>query len=222
MTTSVTIKIQGDVATIDGLTRVQRYISEPGELQNLIKEEIMRGIQRIFRLKTSPDGIPWKRQRDGFPSSLRETNALFNSIRARVQGPDVIVEATDIKANIHNEGGEIKASPGKYLAIPLDKSTAPKFAGGWRRDFPDAFVIKLGGAAYGYDRLWLVQKMLSKSKGGGKAVFKFLALLVKSVNMPQREFMGISDFTERQILDRAAKIIEEKWGNPLNIVYEGE
>lgn len=222
------IRVHGDREMLDALGRVAAFFGlKDDRLVKIVGTELREGVRENFRLKSSPSGVPWRALsvgshgggRSGDP--LRDTSKLYNSFALRFDGNSkVAVGTNEISAATHNFGDPNRRSkkPGGFLALPVNRAVAREraAAGDFRAAYPDAFVIRMGGASYGYDRLWLVRapdgsrkrrgvignitkrsrKDVTFGRGArssisGRNKLEFLALLVKSVDIPARPFMGL-------------------------------
>jgi phage gpG-like protein len=199
--------------------------TEKGIPQKVVRIESVKGIQQGFLNGVSPEGVPWampKSRPGGKP--LQDHRLLYHSISGEIHGETVIVGTNDKRALMLHFGGRITPKKGSYLAIMQPGSA---YHGSLRSSNPDAFVLKLGGKDYGYDRMWLVQKQEGAGGGASKSSFnveghgelKFIALLVKYIDEPGRPFIGMSLNTQDRILQRLTELAGRAWegGNAPNV-----
>lgn len=192
-----------------------------GVPQKVVAMEAIKGIQQGFRDQISPDGVPWQqiRSRDGM--ILQDHRILYHSITSLIEGDTVSVGTNDKRANTLHYGGRIRPK-GKFLAIMVPGMA---YRGPLRSTYPGAFVLKLGGKDYGYDRLWLVRKTSGaadeRERGSKPNSFsmdehgklQFIALLVKYVDEPGRPFIGMSINTQDRIVARLSELARKAWGD---------
>lgn len=227
---SVSMAVRYAERVIRGVKAVDRMVtpSKSRTIGEIVGMEIVRAIKADMRAERGPDGRPWKKIRSRFGQSgktLQDTGRLRDSIAFLVRRNSVIV-GTNVKyAATHHFGDPNRRSKrGKYLAIPQSRKIARAYRAGvsLRQQYPDAFVLKLGGSAYGYDRLWLVRKLVTGEKAagvsygakgitGGKGRLEFLYLLVRRVNIPQRKIFGVSREAEAKIYTRAKVALLQTW-----------
>lgn len=186
--------------------------------QKIILDEGRWGIRMNFMRQSSPAGVPWRPRQEagGGHKLLMDTKTLYNSITGMVVGDSVVFESTDPKGPSHNDGLTIKPK-GKFLAILMP---GVRWSGDLRSQFPGAFVLKLGGRFYGSDKLWLVRKLAKADYGtdnsymiGKRGKLQFIALLVRNVTEPVREFMGLPEFAIDRIFERFGQAIQKIWGD---------
>ena len=129
----------------------------------------------------------------GFKSS-RGGAGLVGTITHEVKYPVARI-GTNIKyGRIHELGGTIVPATAGALTVPLAREARKAKA----KDFPDAFLLKLGSKAF-----------IVQSVGRGKrAHLKFLYVLKDSVHMPARPYL-------RPALDNNIARIRELLGTPI-------
>lgn len=153
-------------------------------------------VRQRFVTATDPGGRPWRPLKFARPSGpgkpLRDTGLLVGSI-THTHGPDWVAVGTNHPgAGLHQFGGTVTPRGGKYLAIPLTRQA--KRAGSPRR-FPGKLSPRIG------------------KRGGvmvdGRGVAQFA--LVKSVAVPARPFLGLSDGGWRAVADVIAELALRDW-----------
>lgn len=170
---------------------------EPGSLvafvlkavQQAVKVAATGGVREHFQQQKSPEGIPWKKlahaRPDGSSRILQDRGTLAASVRCDVSGSEVTLTASHVAANVHQYGAMIRPKTAKHLAIPV--TVEAKRAGSPRRFGKPLFTIRSG------DTMLMIQKADGrKKKGDGKVQY----VLVKSVTVPARPYLGFSDKTQ--------------------------
>ena len=159
-----------------------------------------------------PDGNAWPGLAHARPSSrgsdkpLRDTGLLKASITSAGQGhveeltPQALVFGTNLEyAAVHQYGdNNVVPKKAKMLSIPLSKDAAR--AGG-ARQFPRPLFVLTAKSG----KLFLVE---TKAKGKGKkskAKLLFHYILVKSVAIPARPYLGIGE----KLADRIADVFHD-------------
>lgn len=180
-------KARDDVLAIIG----QMAVSE-------VKDRFARGVD--------PDGNPWpelamQRVSGGQAKPLNDTGLLASSISAR-RTPEGIEVGTNIDyGRIHQTGGILRPTRGRFLAIPATKEA--KLAGSPRR-FPRqlAFVAQGDNGRAG---------MLVERGPKGETIVQYW--LRDEVKIPARPYLGFSDQllrdAEEVIVDAFAKQVEQ-------------
>ena len=158
-----------------------------------IAQVVLSDVRRRFQTSTAPDGTPWQSLRHPRPNGgdkpLLDTGQLMASIHATHDDAGVTIATTHPGAAIQNFGGTIVPVKAKKLAIPLTREA--KRAGGPRRFPRKMFVARTTKPGV----LRLVESVR------GRLVGQFL--LVDSVKIPARPFMGVS----RQALGVVEQIV---------------
>jgi phage gpG-like protein len=157
----------------------------------------------------SPDGSPfaplkWPRPSGGkglplrdkglFAASITSSGALNNIDESLAGGLGFRWGTNHVAAAIHQHGGTITASKAKWLTIPLTREAAR----GGARSFGENLKFLLrgrGGIAY------TVRE--GKGKRAGKQTKTIQFVLVKSVDVPARKFLGSSEEFIREAKDIA-------------------
>jgi phage gpG-like protein len=150
-----------------------------------------------FNTRTAPNGALWPALRfprvTGGNKPLLDTGILRNSLTMDIHPDGASVKTNLLYAALHNFGGVITPKNSKFLAIPL--TIAAKRAGSPRRYRGTLFYVKpksRGGNVGG--------TMCEVQKSGRRST-KVVAvyLLLRSVTIPERRFMGLSANAEMQI-----------------------
>ncbi len=146
--------------------------------------------KKRFDEQSSPDGSPWKPPSaltiylrsgsKGGEKALQDTGALLSSISHFVESNVVHVGSGLIYARIHQEGGTISAKNAPALTIPLHPAARRM---GYKR-LKEKGLFKLPG-----------KPVLALPASDGSVTPMFA--LKKSVNIPQRKFLGLSQDDER-------------------------
>lgn len=154
----------------------------PPLLGRVLGQLLRSDVRDRFATGTDPRGAKWKPLRFARPNGgdqpLRDTGRLMASISVRSDATGVEVYTVYPGAVLHNFGGTVRPTKGKYLAIPLTKEA--KRSGGPRR-FGRPLSVRPTGKR---------NVLVLEETRRGQRVGQFL--LVKSVTVPQREFMGLS------------------------------
>ena len=184
-----------------------------GEFEHLDLNPLLEkcGLEMVAQAKErfdsgkAPDGEPWKPlQRPRIRSGgndlpLRDRGLLAASMSAGVghverQTRDSIEVGTNLEyAATHQYGAVISAKRGKFLAIPLTRESARSSARNYKGEL---FFRKAGSAAF-----------LSESTGSGALVNRYL--LLKSVTIPARPFMGFSEENLEDLQEVVATHLED-------------
>jgi len=161
--------------------------------------------RKNLQRQVSPDGTPFRPLAHPRPSggnkALQDTGRLGQSIKATGNGKQVILEASHPGAALHQYGGTVRAKRGKSLAIPLSKEA--KRVGSPRKNrFPRPLFVWV--SQKGKRAAFLAEAVAGKAKGRGKnrkagpGKLLFHYILLKSVYVPKRTFLGFSDDTIRK------------------------
>ena len=165
----------------------------------LIGEEMLLRTAERFARGIGPDGKPWKRSRRADRSggqTLNDSGVLASRTAYDVKGTDDLdLFSWDKRARVHQLGLPITPTDGhEFLTIPLrarggsyeapERAVAPRKGRDGRRarDYGarSTFIARVRG------RLFIFQKL-------GDGAVRALFLLVRSVVMPARPFLGFSD-----------------------------
>jgi len=167
---------------------------DPGDMLEQIGMDVESSTQRRFSEGKTPDGTPWKSPseltkfvrpgRKGGEKALQDTGALAGSIDHYVSGDEVHVGSALIYARIHQEGGTITAKNASALTIPLHPAARRM---GYQR-LKERGMFKLPG------------KPVLVMPGRAGAVTPMF-VLKRSVDIPQRRFLGFSSDDEAIIQD---------------------
>lgn len=148
---------------------------------------------------TDPRGVkyqPLKHARpNGGSQPLQDSGRLGASFASRFDGTGFEVSTVYPGAGLHNFGGVVRPVKAKYLAIPVTKEA--KRSGGPRR-----FKGKLSVRPTRKRGVLLLV-------GGKDDAVQFV--LVKSVTIPKREFMGVSEKGWGIIGEAVAEWAARKW-----------
>jgi len=170
-----------------------------------IEQHATAGMKSHFDTATAPDGTPWPRLRFPRPAGgdkpLRDRGLLMASAHSKLEWPYLYLRANSPGARLHNWGGVVQAQPGKALAIPITRE-ASRLPG--PRAFPrPLFMIWRQGAQGG---------VLAERVGRGRnQQIKVHYVLKRRVEIPKREFLGVSEKT-------ATRIADEVWGEAVRMV----
>lgn len=155
------------------------------------------GVTDHFRTGIGPDGVSWRALAFPRPSGgtqpLRDQGLLEASVTARVEGDTIVLRASHPGARTHQYGAVIRPVRAKSLAIPVSREAArvasPRTFG---RSL--AFVPgRKGGNAVG---------RLVEDRGGRRQP-KTHYILVRSVKVPRRMYLGFSRATVLAITELA-------------------
>lgn len=144
------------------------------------------GVRQGFAEGVSPDGTPFaplahpRPQGGGKP--LRNTGLLAASVSASCTGDELALRANAPGARLHQEGGTVRPTRAKALAIPV---TPEAVRAGSARRFPRR-LFALGAKAAGKGKGALAE---SDGRGGVKVHY----LLRQSVDVPARPYLGVSE-----------------------------
>lgn len=197
-----------------------RRSSAPVPLRGPLMEcsvAISADLKRNFATGTAPDGTAWapvksrvRKSKNILPlrdRGLLMASAIGNAATSIKVITDVsLTQGTNLEyAGTHQYGGVIVPTKAKALAIPL---TIEAFRAGSPRKFPFPLFLwtRPGKAPF------LAE---SKQKGRGKKGFTeliFHYILLKSVKIPARPFMGFSDRLMKKIDDIFARFARKNAG----------
>jgi len=177
-------------------------------------EEMLVRTQRRMRAGVDINGVPFKPSRrvEKFGGqTLWDKGAMAASANYDTPDQDLELFSTDKRSRVHQEGLEIKPKKGQFLTIPL-RARGGLFEGaiggvdvqanrtGARAGhYANTFIKRFG------DRLYIFQKI-----AGSKRI-RALFLLLRSVKMPKREWLGFSEADVSMVADKiGAHITGEK------------
>lgn len=167
----------------------------PPALAKVLGQIAVSDIRTRFQTGTAPDGAKWRPLKHPRPTGgnqpLLDTGVLRASIHAVPDPAGVTVQTTHPAAPLHQFGGVVRPRRAKMLAIPLTKEA--RRSGGPRR-----FGKKLALRPTRKPRVYL---LVAEARGKVTAHF----VLVRSVTVPARPFMGLSAAG----LETAARAIAE-------------
>lgn len=96
-------------------------MKETGKLMSTVGDALVSSTRQRFKDEEGPDGEPWEKsgraEAEG-GQTLTDTGKLKGSITFEATSTDVAVGTNDIRAAIHQFGGEIKPKKGKFLVFP--------------------------------------------------------------------------------------------------------
>lgn len=98
-------------------------------LHKEIGEQLLSSTQERFKTQRGPDGRKWKpsiRVRTEGGQTLSDTRRLRNSLTTTARPDRVVVGTNDIRARLHQEGGEIKPKKVKALRFKVGGRWAVK------------------------------------------------------------------------------------------------
>jgi phage gpG-like protein len=185
---------------------------------NQIPREIVQGAAIIalgdvrdhFQTGTGPMGIPWApikfriRPSPNGMKPLLDTGQLRAAQSYRLTEDGFVVGSNKIQAHLMAKGGTIRPVKGKFLAIPL---TLDALRVRSAREFPRKLTCRINKAGTGGVLLETVWK-----KGTSTDIVHYA--LTKSVTIPPREFLFISDQAEKKM----SRFV----GNALIELYQGQ
>jgi phage gpG-like protein len=155
----------------------------PSQLTKAIAGIVLNDIRKRFTTQTNPQGQRWARlaypRIRGGNVVLSDTGVLRNSVKVDATPTGVVAYSNLEYAAIHNNGGTLKPRNTKFLAIP---ATPEALRYKTARNFPRKLSQRIGKRGRG--------GVLYEIRGGREIVHYYLA---KSVKMPQREFLGVSN-----------------------------
>jgi len=201
-----------EILDLQGLERwaheASRSISNPDFRKPLeiTKRLLANDFKKNFSEQHDPDGTPWPAihaRPDGTTHALWDKGALVRSTGAgehhiETMGRDELIIGTNMEyASIHQYGGTINAQPGRALSVPL--SVEAKRAGG-ASHFPRPLTLirRSGGPP------------LLVETNGRRGITTFHYVLLRSVTIPQRAFIGIGQKLADTIAETFANFIEEE------------
>lgn len=145
-----------------------------------------------FEREQAADGTAWKKskraEREG-GKTLFSSGRLAASVRGagavKVGKLEVRLGSNVKYAGIHQSGGVIRAKSGKYLAIPMRAARNKR-----PRDFEGTWFRRVRG------RLWLFRK-----KGKRSPKIEALFLMLRSVTIPARPYLGFDPGSEDVLVE---------------------
>lgn len=178
------------------VAKVRSGVSDTRLARKFIGEEMLARTQQRLRRGIDVHGRPFKpshRVKKEGGQTLWDDGGLAASVNYSLTSDGLDLYSSDKRARVHFLGLVIRPKNGKYLTIPL---RAPGGAYARKDRFVSGNANRTGARASHYskkstffktfgDRLYLMQKT-----GDGK--LRALFLLVRSVKMPKREWLGYS------------------------------
>jgi phage gpG-like protein len=162
--------------------------------RKFVGEEMLLRTQRRLSGGVDVNGRPFKpsRRAEMFGGqTLFDRGTLAASANYDTPGTDLELFSSDKRARVHQEGLEIRPKKGTFLTIPLRArggifegaisgvSVKANRTGARAGHYGDTFIKRFG------DRAYIMQRV------GGKKL-RALFLLLRSVKMPKREWLGFS------------------------------
>lgn len=186
---------------IDGLDRAREFLAgasrrmrNPEAALRLIGEAMLVSTQRRMRAGLDVDGKPFVRSRraeSGGGQTLWDRGALVSSVNYSVRPDGLVLFSSDKRAAVHYDGRTITPKRASFLTIPL-RARGGMYAGrvvatGNRRGdrarhYQNTFFLRRGG------RLFLMQRLPGEGRGRIRALF----LLLRSVRLPRRKWLGFT------------------------------
>lgn len=200
MPVDVSVQIQ-DAQLKAALDRVRLGLPLGGQMQPLMEQlgrVLKTGAQLRFRSKRAPDGADWdqsRRAKQEGGQTLSLSRRLRNSLTYHATASSVTVGTNVVYAAIHQFGGVIRAKNGPFLAIPV---TALARAAGSPRNMPNLAVAQT-----------LKGQFVMVDRDRGTVHF----LLRRSVTMPARPFLGVSDGDRAELLRVMQDHIGRAWSH---------
>lgn len=166
------------------------------------------GMRSHFVEQRGPDGKAWGKlahpRPDGGEQVLRDKGLLYNSLGSRITGEQLVLFASHPGANIHNFGGILTPKKARALAIPLTREA--KRAGSPRQNgFPRPLFLLVSKNRKAF--------LAERAENGG-LVFHYI--LVRSVRIPKREFVGFSEKT----LDKMEAVLASRLMDKLASAFD--
>lgn len=181
MGVSITVRVDGEAAG----ERLESIELAAGDLTPAMKLIAAYGVSSTvlrFRTQTGPGGVPWPpSRRDG--QTLRDSGRLVSSI-APDSGDRWASWGTNVKyAAVHQFGGTIRPVTRRFLAVPIH----PAGEGKWPSEWPEGeLFLVTRGEGEGSGPATLCRRR-------GEDQVEAIYLLLRSVTMPQRPFLGVDD-----------------------------
>jgi phage gpG-like protein len=214
------IALEVDLSPLAALVRQQAQRVQSVDMGKALRDcavYLSKRAKECFDESRAPDGTPWKplahpRPRGG-DKPLRDTGKLMASLGAvdpetdhatveRITSNSLTWGTNLDRAWIHQHGDTITPQGHPFLAIPLTPEAARFMAHGGRspRKFPKPLFIprRKGG---GICRVLAEKKRRGKYKGS--LVFHFA--LVRSVTIPARPFLGLTQTEDEWITNRLSR-----------------
>jgi len=187
-----------------------------------IGEEMLRRTEQRFARGVGPDGRPWKRsrraEREG-GQTLSKSGTLKSRVAYDVRGDDLDLYSWDKRARVHQLGLTIEPTDGhQYLTIPLraegghfSSEEKPAIT---RKGRDGRKAAHYNTANEGVGRTWVarVHGKLYIFQATSDHAVRALFLLVRSVTMIARPFLGFSEDDLRYVL----AILGEYFGEAFN------
>lgn len=186
-----------------------------------IGEEMLRRIDNRFATETGPDGERWKRsrraEREG-GQTLSDTSELRSSIHYSLTAGNLNLYSSDEKARVHQLGLTIKPTPGhQFLTIPLRAEgggfVEAKKPTLFRKGRDKRKASHYNVAQEGVGRTWVarVHGKLYLFQATGEHAVRALFLLVRSVTMIARPFLGFSEDDLAMVIARVNEYLSKAY-----------
>jgi len=186
----------------DAIRRLGLSAKDTRKPRALVGEEMLRRTEQRFARETGPDGKPWKKSRrtsrEG-GQTLSDTGTLRSRNAYDIRGDDLDLYSWDKRARVHQLGLTIKPKDGhEFLTIPLrapgDDFEDVTKRGRHRKGRDGRKAQHYGKDAEGRGETWVARVrgklFIFQSTGHG---VRALFLLVRSVTLPARPFLGFND-----------------------------
>jgi phage gpG-like protein len=186
----------------DAIRRLGLAAKDTRRLRESLGEEMLFRTEKRFDAQIGPDGKPWPKsrraEREG-GQTLSRTGVLRSRIGYDARGDDLELYSWDRRARVHQLGLTIEPTAGhQYLSIPLraadgnfERAERPVIS---RKGRDGRRAKHYGQDKTGSGATWVARVhgklfIFQATGSGPRALF----LLVRSVTMPARPFLGFSD-----------------------------
>ena len=200
------VKVRGDKDIRKAIADLRKLVeTDDDRILRVVGVEAVKSSQRNIREKHGPDGEAWAGLKHRRGAALRDTGRLYNSITwtAPLGGRRVRIGTNVVYAALQHFGGNVVPKKGRFLAIPLTPAIRRNYSGSFRRDYPDAVVLRSKTG-----KLFLARR---SEKGKGKKGLELLAILLRSVRVPPRPYLGVSREGWETIRKRVEQIASAIW-----------
>jgi phage gpG-like protein len=206
----------------EAIRRLGLAAADTRKVRALVGEEMLRRTEERFAREVGPDGKPWKRsrraEREG-GKTLSNSGTLKSRVAYDVRGDDLDLYSWDKRARVHQLGLTIEPTEGhQYLTIPL-RAKGGNFAGPQtplitRKGRDGRKAAHYRAATEGIGRTWVarVRGKLYIFQATGDHAVRALFLLVRSVKMEERPFLGFSQDDLLMIL----RLFSDHFGTAFN------
>lgn len=166
-----------------------------GDLTDPMKRIAAYGVSSTlgrFRDQAGPDGTPWPASRRG-GKTLRDSGRLAASIAGRSDARSAVWGTNLAYAAVHQFGGTIRPRDARALAIPIH----PSAQGRSPREWPDGELTLIARPG----RPPLLVRVIGGEGSRARRRWVLMYVLVRSVTLPARPFLGLSDGDVAVIVD---------------------